>query len=148
MFRTPSRLLGALLLLGTLATPAMAGDVLEVFSNQQPVLIGINQPKVLKLLGALYGETNFLGKVRFQPQTTGSCRIFFRGESNVAAKANTTNIVFGLEVLVPKDHPLGDAQCTLQYTAVQVDALGNETPFPVRGNTVTIPYTVKKRFQP
>lgn len=145
--------------LGAVATPSFAGHsvanepepTLEIFSSQQPVLIGRGQPKALTLLGAVYdGDIEFGGRVLIRPngpQET-ACPIFANGDNtNVWVPRNSTNVPFQLQVQVPQSHPLGTYKCTLTYSATQVNpATGVLVPIATKGNEVGFQYTVKNKL--
>lgn len=124
---------------------------LEIFSNQQPILIGRGQPKTLSLLGAVYdGDIRFDGKVFIRPNgpAATACPIFSNGDNfNVSVVRNSTNVPFQLQVLVPQNHPLGTYNCKLTYSATQTNpATGEVVPIATKGNEVGFQYTVKNRF--
>ena len=145
--------------LGAVATPALAGHsvanepepTLEIFSNQQPILIGRGQPKTVTLLGAVYdGDIEFGGRVSIRPNgpKETACPIFASGELfNVTVNRNSTNVPFSIQVQVPQAHPLGTFNCKLTYFASQVNpATGVLVPIATKGNEVGFQYTVKNRF--
>jgi hypothetical protein len=152
-------LLGTALMAGLIpaafARHSPGGDpepTLEIFSNQQPILIGRSQPKGLTLLGAVYDGQILFGRVTVRPngpQET-ACPIFFTGGTpTFSAPRNSTNVPVPLTVSVPANHPLGNFNCGLTYTASQTNpATGEEVPIRTNGNQVNVPYTVKNRFVP
>ncbi|GIZ51822.1 hypothetical protein [Noviherbaspirillum aridicola] len=155
-------ILGLAAALGTLATitpPVSAGHSvanepeprLEIFSNQQPILIGRGQFRNVFVLGAVYdGDIEFGGRVSLRPNgpQASACPIFSFGENTgVQANRNTTDIPFGLQVAVPGNHPLGTFTCALTYSASQVNpATGVLVPIATLGNEVRFQYTVRNRF--
>ena len=75
-----------------LSTGALAGHsvgnepepTLEIFSNQQPILIGLGQPKGMTVLGAVYdGDIKFGGQVLIQPNgpKETACPVFNNGDN-------------------------------------------------------------------
>jgi hypothetical protein len=125
---------------------------LEIFPNQQPILIGLGQPKGTTVLGAVYdGNIRFGGQVLIRPNgpKETACPIFNSGDNlNVSAARNTTNLPLGVGFLVPANHPLGNFNCALTYSASQVNPFtGERVPVRTQGNQVNVPYTVKRRFQ-
>jgi hypothetical protein len=125
---------------------------LEIFPNQQPILIGLGQPKGYKLLGAVYdGDIKFAGRVFVRPNgpKETACPIFFNGDNlNFSAARNSTNIPIGVSFRVPANHPLGNFNCALTYSGDQINPATTEVvPVKTKGNQVNVPYTVKRKFQ-
>lgn len=145
--------------LGAVAIPAVANHsvadepepTLEIFPSQQPILIGQGQPKTVTLLGAVYdGDIKFGGTVSIvpkNPQAT-NCPIFLNGENKgVSIRRNSTNVPFQLTVRPARTHPLGTFDCTLIYSASQINpATRDVVTVATKGNEVRFQYTVKKKF--
>jgi hypothetical protein len=136
---------------------AQADPKVEIFSNQQPILIGLNQQTQVTLLGAVYDDSLVNGAVNLVPngpQNT-ACPIFVNGlNSPVNIPGNTMNVQFRVLVQGPSD-PQQVTQtftCGLTYSAAQVvfdPVTGRFVLEPVRtlGNEVRFQYTVKRRPQ-
>src|SRR5262245_23679512 len=91
-----------------LAPQAGAADTpkVEIFPSQQPILLGLNQQKVVLLFGAVYDTGRLGGAVDIAPNgpPETACPIFLSGLNlQVTAPDNTTNVPFSLTVVGPID---------------------------------------------
>jgi hypothetical protein len=128
----------------------------EIFSNQQPILIGLNQQKEVTLLGAVYDDPLINGIVNIVPNgPTDTARpIFLSGANSVTYPGNTTNLPFRVLVRGPSsDFQVGQTfGCALTYSAARVvinpfTGLPDLVSVRTQGNEVRFQYTVKRRPQ-
>lgn len=121
---------------------------LEIFSNQQPILIGRNQAKNVTVLGAVYDGNINGGTVSIVPNGPAACPIFVNGvNSGISIRGNSTNVPFLLAVRPAGTHPIGTFQCTLTYFASQINLVSNQPcSIPTTENQVSFQYTVKNKF--
>jgi hypothetical protein len=137
---------------------ARAGTSVEIYANQQPILLGLKQQKAITLLGAVYGSSDDVNLVNGViliapngPRET-ACPIFLSGvNTNVTVPRNTANVPLSAFVLGPADQrQVGQTlTCGLTYQAFRVvfdPGTGQFSLDPVRtkGNEVRFQYTVKR----
>ena len=120
----------------------------EIYQNQQSILIRKGQSKTITITGAVYDQP-FTGDITLQPDpdfSTG-CPLFgnvqFNGVyTNLSIPANGS-VALNLVVTGPTSLPPGDYTCKLKY-----DAEYSSFPFPTpvgKGNPVYIKYTLKNK---
>jgi hypothetical protein len=123
----------------------------ELFANQLPILIRQGKTKTITITGAVYDQP-FSGNITLQPTpnfATG-CPLFgnvpFNGVyNNVQFPVGPNSIQLPFTVTGPTNVPPGNYTCKLTYDA-EAFFLGL-TPVG-KGNTVSIPYTLKRPLRP
>lgn len=123
----------------------------ELYMNQQPILIRPGEARTVPITGAVY-DHQFNGRILLAPNNdlpigpqNPACPIFLNGNNpNVAAPVGQNTLTVGLGVFVPPNTPAGNYNCALKYTALHQILLFGE--FSVgKGNEVEVPYTVRVR---
>lgn len=126
----------------------------EIFSDQQPILLKLDQTKTVTLLGAVYDDSLANGVINIVPNGSQNtaCPIFVSGlNSPINAPINTTNLLLNVVVKGPSDPQLVQQTftCALTYSAFRLllDTVSGRfflDPIPTKGNEVRFQYTFKR----
>jgi len=124
----------------------------EIFANQLPIIIRQGKTKTITLTGAVYDQP-FSGNITLRPTpdfATG-CPLFanvpFNGQyNNIQIPVGPNSVQLQFSVTGPTSLRPGNYTCKLTYDA-EFASFGG----PIRvdkGNTISIPYTLKKPLLP
>jgi hypothetical protein len=126
-------------------TPLPGG--VEIYASQPAFKIQQGKTKTINLIGALYGNIQFIGTITVEPNsprgstTNVACPILQApvSQPHVPLQPGANEVIIAVTFFCPANTPKGNYNCALRYTAVPDNS--NNTNV-AKGNEVDIGYLV------